>query len=353
MKIKLAIVDKDKVYLSRLTNAFTTKYTENFEMHSFTDIDVAVEAVSISRIDILLVDTSIDVELSNIPSFCSVAYLVESQGIDLVKGQPAICKFQKIDLIYKQIINIYADKMSAIGKTKDGNGHGDIFAFSSPSGGSGTSTVAASYALYLAKSGNRVLYFNLEDFGSSESFFSGEGNLDISDIVFAIKSHGANLAMKLESCVKQDNRGVYFYASSKIALDIMELSSEDKLDLLTEIQNSSMYDYIILDFDFSISDDALKLVKKARNWIWVGDGSEISNTKITRAFNSLIAKEEEEDNQIISRLLLAYNKFSSKTSTAISDCDIKTLGGSPKYEHASTKQILEQISNSNLFVNIL
>lgn len=65
---------------------------------------------------------------------------------------------------------------------------------------------------------------------------------DMSDIIFALKSKKANLAMKLESCVKQDGSGVYFYSQSKIALDMHELNSEDIMRLLSELKLYGEYD---------------------------------------------------------------------------------------------------------------
>ena len=89
--------------------------------------------------------------------------------------------------------------------------------FSSPSGGVGTSSMAAACAVHYAMQGKKVLYLNLEKFGSADVFFSGEGQFDMSDIIYTLKSKKTNLALKLESCVKQDISGVYFYSQSKRA----------------------------------------------------------------------------------------------------------------------------------------
>ena len=53
----------------------------------------------------------------------------------------------------------------------------------------------------------------------------------MSDIIFSLKSKKANLAMKLESCVKQDHTGVYFYSQAKFALDMMELDKEETMTI--------------------------------------------------------------------------------------------------------------------------
>ena len=87
-------------------------------------------------------------------------------------------------------------------------------------GGTGTSSMAAACTCSKGR-GNNVLYLNLEKFGSSDVFFSGEGQFDLSDIIFALKGRKANLAMKLQSCVKKATCvGEISFQTIQTALDI-------------------------------------------------------------------------------------------------------------------------------------
>ena len=65
--------------------------------------------------------------------------------------------------------------------------------------------------------------------------------------------------MKMESCVKQDQRGLYFYSQSKVALDMLELGTDEIIRLITEAKLSGSYSYIILDLDFGIDKDVMRL----------------------------------------------------------------------------------------------
>lgn len=109
MKIKLAILENDRVYLERIVTAFNSRYAEKLEIYSFTDHDVAVDAVNQNKIDVLLVDESFEIDRKNIPSRCAVAYFVANSGIETIRNEVAIQKFQKADLIYKQILNLYSE----------------------------------------------------------------------------------------------------------------------------------------------------------------------------------------------------------------------------------------------------
>ena len=215
-----------------------------------------------------------------------------SIGVEAYNNQRAICKFQRVDLIYKQILSIYSENAGNISGLGMGDDSCRVITFTSPSGGTGSSTMASSCAVHYAKKGRKVLYLNLEQFGSSDLFFDAEGQFDMSDVIFALKSKKANLAIKLESCVKQDISGVYFYSQTKNPLDMLELNMEEKTRLISEIKLSGVYDIIIVDADFGVDSDNLKFLKLAEYVVWTGDGSEISNTKISRAYNALSVKEQ-------------------------------------------------------------
>lgn len=353
MKIKLAILEKDQSYLKRIVSAFSTKYSDKFEIYSFTDQTIALATLDSSRIDVLIASDAFDINVASIPTRCGFAYFVDSVDVDTVNEQRAICKFQKADLIYKQILSIYSENARSVSGLKLGDESTKIIIFSSPNGGVGTSSVAAACAMHFAYQNKRTLYLNLERFGSADSFFAAEGYFDISDIIYALKSKKANLAMKLESCVKQDECGVSFYSQSKVALDMLELNTDDVLRLISELKLTGSYDYIVIDMDFTMNREAFKVYKQSHAVVWVGDGTELSNIKIQRAFNALSIMEQNAEATLTNRLCLVYNKFSNKTSKTVGDIGLRNIGGAPRYEHAATKQVIEQLSLMNMFENIL
>ena len=101
MKIKVAVLEKDKSYLNRLVTAFGAKYADKFEVYSFTDPEIALQTIREIKTDVLIAGEIFDIDLAQIPKRCGFAYLVDSPDIDTLSGQRTICKFQKADLIYK------------------------------------------------------------------------------------------------------------------------------------------------------------------------------------------------------------------------------------------------------------
>ena len=353
MKIKLAILEQDQTYLNRVVSVFNTKYSDQFEIYSFTDMAIAMSILDKSRIDVFLTSSAFTVDTDSIPKRCSFAYLVDSIEIEELNGNKAICKFQKIDLIYKQILSLYSESVNNNIGFKFGNDNTKLIIFASPDGGVGTSSVAAACAMNFASKGKKVIYLNLERIGLSESFFSGEGKYDMSDVIFALKSKKANVPLKLESSIKQDHTGVYFYSQSKLALDMYEMTVDDMVHLISELALIGSYEYIIADMDFSLEPNMISAYKHADSLVWVCDGSEISVQKTKRAYDSLAILEQNSDNPLTRNLSLIYNRFSNKTGMTIDDSIIRSVGGAPRYEHAGTIQVAEQLSKLTFYENLV
>lgn len=353
MKIKLAILEKDTSYLSRFVNVFSTKYSDKIEIYSFTDLEVALSSLNETKIDVFIASEMYEVSASDIPARCGFAYFVDSPDVESLNNQRAICKFQKIDLIYKQILSLYSENAGNSLDLKIDDGSTKVIAFTAPGGGVGTSSMAASCALHFATQGKKVLYLNLERFGSADSFFTAEGQFDMSDVIFAVKSKKANLALKLESSVKIDPRGVHFFSESKSAMDMLELKNEESMNLIKELKISGSYEYIILDVDFMVGKDMLNLYRESNALVWVGDGSEISNGKILRAYEVISTIEASTETPLTGKMKLIYNKFSNKTSTVLEGIALKNIAGVPRFEHATTQQVISHVSGMAMFDNIL
>ena len=352
MRIKLAILEKDVSYLNRIVAVFNQKYSNKIQVYSFTNIEAVYKVLKETKIDVLLVSDYYSFDVSRIPIRCGFAYFIESNDIDTLNNKRTVCKYQKIDLIYKQILSIYSENTENITGIKLTDDNCKVIAFCSPCGGSGVTSVAAGTALRFAAIGKKTLYLNLEKFGSSDILFSSEGQFDFSDIIFALKSKKTNLSIKLVSCVKRDSRGVFFYSSTKQALDMLELTEDEISRLISELQITGSYDYIIVDIDFNMSEGFVKLLEIFHSIVIIGTGSEISNCKIFRLYSSLVIKENMDNSQLLNRVGLLYNKFSNKTSKTISGIDIKNIGGIPRFDHATDIQVVEQISKIAALDNI-
>lgn len=352
MKIKVAILTADIKYLERITNILNARHSDNLELYSFTDSKIALNAARASKINIIFSDTTFDIDYASIPNGCDFVWLVDQNDVEIFKGRKAICRFQTVDLFYKQILNIYSERQEEIIRHYS-VGNCKTVAFLSVSGGTGASSLAAAAAINFALQGKKVLYLNIEKLGSSDVFFSGEGPFCMSDVIFALQSKNANLSLKLESCVKQDKSGVYFFSQAKSSLDMLEMSSEHHMKLLLELMNSGRYDVIILDADFCLDSESLDLFEKASKIVWVADGSETSNSKLLRAYEALQVIEQNKEITLSGRIGIIYNKFSNKTCKTLNNLELKSIAGIPRYEHLTAKKVVESLSKLDFYSKLI
>lgn len=348
MKIKLLILDSDVGYLNRITSILNQKYRERFAVFAFTDPEAALPALKKEKIDVFLADDSfLSLETQLIPQKCGVAYFVDTQDITAVNGRPAICKFQKAELIYKQILAVYSETLSNASVRNIYSDATKTLLFSSPGGGVGTSSAAAACAMHFAAEGLRCLYLNLEKLGGAAPFFTGEGSFDMSDVIYAIKSGKGSLPLKLESCARRDRCGVYFFEPAKLALDMMEFTAGEQANLISALAGSGMYDYVVVDADFGIDPDSLTVYRQAHMLVWVTDGAPSSVFKVKRARDALSMLEGNAPERLLDRVCLIYNKAAREA--AVPGTGLPCVGTLPKVRRQSEELVAEQLADADLF----
>lgn len=116
MKIKLAILENDLFYVKKIMNVFNTRYSDKIQIYSFSEPKKIYNFLETEKIDVLAADDAFEVDFDRIPKRCGFAYLVDSADVESFNGKSAICKFQKAELIYKQILSIYSEQAGSFEK---------------------------------------------------------------------------------------------------------------------------------------------------------------------------------------------------------------------------------------------
>lgn len=352
MKIKIAIFDKDENYKNRLLNNFQVKYADKLELYVFSDAEALYNNLKSNHIDVVLIDDSLRIKADNLPEGILLIYLCKTMGIEEIEGTPSICKFQKIETIYKQILGLYAENASNL-KIKENGSSARIVLFVSAQGGSGTSSAAAAYALKCALDKKKVFYLNLELLGSPDIYFSSDGMMSFSDVIYALKSRKSNLAIKMESSAKTDKSGVDYFDTCKNAYDMSELRDEEIGDLLHGIMQMKEYDDIVLDLSGDMNERMFTLMKDyASRIICVNDGSITGNKKFEHFCEILGVMEQRSGKNILGKMALLYNRYGTKTSSQLEKSPIPVLGGIHRYEGVSGRDLIEQITKTGVLEQI-
>lgn len=347
MKIRLAILESDEFYLNRITNVINTKYTDRLELYSFTKEEEVYDTLVRQKIDVFLASDVFEIDTQKLPARCAFAYLVDSADIQSFRGEPVLCKFQKLELIYKQILNMFSEKAAVI--TGHRTSGGRVILFTGASGGAGCSCAAAACAVYFAGQGKKTVYLNLETLGDAGSYFRGEGQGSFSDVIYAVKSRKANLAMKLDSLVRQDPTGVFFFPAPDTALDMLELKPEEIRQLIGELRSSCGYDYIILDMDMRFGNELMDRFRSCDNVVFVSDGTKAANAKTKRMLQAMRTLEEQCGERWMYDVSILYNRFSSRTSEKADGLDVRELGGIKRFEGYAGAKLAAKIAELDVF----
>lgn len=349
MKIKLIIAGTDESYTSRLISNLTGRYAEQLEIYSFTDKELLMAFAKEEKADVILAEK----EFSDVVMECknertAFAYFIDYKAEE-ADGMLAVCKYQKVEHIYKQILSLYSELGKNYGIFADKISGMKVVSFWGISGGAGASTMAAAFALHQAKKGKKALYLNLEKMASTEAFFSGNGASAFDDILFALKSKKMNLAMKIESVVRKDVKGVYFFEPCRNCVDILEIGREDIETLVKEIDSLSNYDYLVIDSDFTLDEKMNIIGKLSDQIVMVSTGNHINNLKMQQYLQSIEALEERSKDRLLPKMMVVYNMFRNRESKAIDMDKMKSIGGVPMFEHGTPVSVMKQIAEMDFW----
>lgn len=352
MKLKVAIVSEDAHYLNRLLKNFQLKYADNVNMYIFSDKDAFYKSLKEVYVDVVLIENSLLENADSIPKGTAVGYLCDRPDVDEIDGAPAICKFQKASDMYKLMLGLYAEKSSNIKMKKRGSVV-QVTMFMSAQGGSGTSTAAAAYALRHAANGKKMFYLNLEKFGQTDWYFSGDGVLSLSDVIYSLKSKKSNLIIKLESSIRTDKSGVDYFAPCKNAYDMQELKDEEIGTLIQGLSQVKAYDEIVIDLSGDLTERMQMLMREyADTIIYVCDGSMVGNGKFQNFCQVVRIMEQRQGENLLGKITLLYNRFSSKGSKQMQQMPVTVAGGIHRFEGISGRELAEQVAQTEAMLKL-
>lgn len=348
MKIKVIIMDPDTDYTEPVQKCFRERYADKVELRIFSDMDSFYAGIRDAYADLVLFDSRLSPDLSRLPSHVAVGCLCDQRDIEEIAGVSAVCKYQKAETLYKMMLGLFAEKASDL-KLKTSGSRVHTVLFTSVQGGSGTSTAAAAYALKQAREGRKIFYLNLEKFGGSDMYFSGDGAMSFSDVIYALKSRKSNLLIKLEGSLKTDVSGVDFFSECRNAYDMVEVKDSEIDALLGGIGQIGRYDEIVVDLSGDLTERILFLMQDhADDIVYVCDGSATGIRKFEKFCEAARVVEERRELRILGKTVLLYNRYSSKNSMQMEKLPVSLMGGIHRFEGASGRKLIEEVAATDV-----
>ncbi|WP_408072015.1 AAA family ATPase [Butyrivibrio sp. JL13D10] len=347
MRFKVAIVDKDNLYLQRIARVFSEKYAENMDLYSFSSLEAFENRSVTARFDMVLYGEGI-IPVEDIPNGQHAMYLVSQADIDKVEGVSAICKYQKHEILFKKIVSFCIDQDSTnyIKKNVMGNAC-KVILVAGASGGSGATTVATALSRFYARNGKKVLYISFEKNPATSLFFNSESESSFSDVIYMLKSKKSNIISRLENIVQKDETGVFFFNQCKTIFDMEELTDADKKTLIEEICSFGEYDYVIMDDSITCNKSGYAICDYSDMILLVSDGSKLSEMKLDQISTVIGIWDEEKDARFRPKTRVFYN---GNLNPAESDEDrFMIMGAAPKFEGMTERAVSERVSELGVF----
>lgn len=353
MWIKAIYCTNDTDYAERLARFFDREYGNKIELNICISIASLFDFISRYQTDIALFGEEFEQEVSgaqkDIP--CTCAFLAEQVYENADNELPQIDKFQRGDAIYKNILDAYAGggKVKRIRAGKQDGGKQKIYVFTSPGGGSGTTTIARAYARKCAVY-EKVLYL---DFGLFNDIEVAEGSANgMDDIIFALKSRRNILPLKLTSVVARTADRVFTYGPCSNALGLLELDAEDAQNLIDGITALSEYQKIIIDIGSALSAKETAFMRRADFILCIMDESHIAEKKYAKFCEFIEHVEEKEKIRILRKVLLFRNKVKQDYHSGSGNFRNEVTGWAPFVAADSYDAVIDRIARSDSFSSL-
>ena len=285
MVIRIAIADTNREYVERMTEVLE----ENDDLHLavFTDKKSLETALASTRFDILLFDPSIYDGSVNTGKNTLQILLWDGTSVipEAVREVPKVKKYQRISLIYKNILDLYADVVGNVGNLP-GQVKTKVLAFYSPAGGAGKTTCALVAASQLAAQGFHVLYLNFEEMASEDSYLPQQLEKGMSDIL-ADLGENINFQMKVESLLQTKQENFYYLNHFDSPNDLADLKPEELEEFVSLFAQAGMFDALVIDMGTVLNERALRLFELADHIVVVEKPDSFAQTKLGRFYSQL------------------------------------------------------------------
>lgn len=348
MRIRLVVLEHDEDYLGSFQNYFEKKFAKRVEIVGFTREDRFNAYLETNMVDVILLDDKSSLQALSYTSRGRVAWFAGSDAPADADGILSIGKYKKAELIFQDILNLYAtgrstDETLYRAKPQPDNANCTVYMVTAFSGGVGVTTVAAALAKVKAASGAKTVYVDLQNTGDSSVLFSGDGRYAFQDVIYSIKSRTDDMAIKIESCLCRDSSNVCFFKAAELATYMQELELRERCDLIAVLKQLGFVN-IIIDMNYDMSPDTIKFLDKADRILIISSGSQTGNAKFVRTLGALPLLERDTATHILDKACLIYNNFStSKSSEELQNLRIPVIGKISPIHHATTNEIVQYI----------
>lgn len=239
-KVSVLIVSYDEDYCANVLRYFRNHYSDSVTAVSCCTVANIPEYITNNSISIILCDEVLFEQVSAaVGGKCVVYRLAENkQSAD----ERSIAKYISAPALYNELVFIYAKFADEERSVNTFNRN--LYTFISANG-CGATVLSVSFARRLAREGKKVLYIGLDGLSDYCSIFSCPAERGLSDIIMALKSKSANIALTAKSVTNIGE--VSFIDKCRCFDDVYEIDNTEVESFFNSVFSSGDYDAVIMD----------------------------------------------------------------------------------------------------------
>lgn len=241
MKKLLGICDRDKRYGQMMQNYLLKRLTD-FEVLVFGSLEQAVEYSAKHKLSICLVSEHFYDERIQELQAVHICILRES-GEKEVPDYPYIEKYQSMERLIRDMLEGYSEECKS--NVFTGRRKGRVHAFYSPVRRFEQTKAALALGQVLAGTDKKVLYLNMQPFSERLGQHTST-SADITDLLYFMGRRDNSFVSRLQN-MKQTMGGVDFFDAAADYMDVLTISEEQWILLLTMLTEAGEYEEILLD----------------------------------------------------------------------------------------------------------
>lgn len=284
MDVNIGICDRDETYVLGISAMLEEVLPKQCRLSCFTSADEIRKAIRNHTIDLLIITESSFDRQMECEGISNILLLTETE--DPPQADAKVDRFQKAELIVREII----EKMSELlNITAESTGvqkkhRMKLISLYSPIRRSLQTTLGMAIGELLAEK-SRVLYLPLDCFSGIELPRKENDKNDLLDLLYYFDCCPQKLPLKIP-VISQKVRGMSLVPPVN-GFDLQERKAESWMELIEEIRDSELFDYILLDLPdvlpglldllmnsdriYTIARDEAISVRKMEayeNWLW-------------------------------------------------------------------------------------
>lgn len=351
MNYKIGIVDRDILFITRFKEAMEEQYGNELVILYFEKVSSAIVAAKKYGLSALLIGSEEKYNLSDFPEEMVIIHLCEYRAEENKSpDNHTVCKYRNIDKWYEIITEtILKSKKERVREyernvEKDNNCH--LCLFTSGAGGTGTSTAAAAFSICCANKGYKTCYLNFETINSTKRFFESEESVyDFEDVICAIRSERYHSETLMKTIFVEDSiNKVNSIPECRIQSDMFSLTGEDIVKICEMVRDTGLFEYIVLDMNFEISENIVLPLINSDKTIIVTDGRKAGNEKTDRLISMLPVILNSREKDIAKKIRILYNRFDRKEGEHIDTEIYSCIGGLPLLKSRSDRILADKLS---------